>query len=566
MKSNNQGFTIQSVIWLAGILTGVFLRIFYLGVFSLDNPEATLAIQAYNISRGVGAVTFGGNPLYLVLTTGLFQLLGSSNLIARLIPSLAGIALLFFPYAIRSRINPGWMVTLTWFLAIEPSLVSVSRISSGDMLAMTVLLFTLASWLSGKYKTTALFLGLALLCGPTIWFGLVVCGLSVLLVRLISGEFVLRIEDDSFVRKPFFWGLVAASSGIVSSFLLLIPNGLSSFGNSLVEFTQFVTKPGNTSIRLTLLAIPLYTPLVFFSGLIALVQSFLKRSQIGIFCSFTALIAFIFILLLPGRQLALLIWVTVPLIYLSTDLISHSLSRLKDLDQYTWIITGFVLLILCFIWQVFGTLNQGNLEMSNFLLYFGASVVILLVCAILAILGWSVQTTGMGYAVGFMIVSFALTMMSAFRTVGNLDNPRMEFWNDGVEPAQVELLKQTVEEVSGRVRGVPNGLDIISLGKIQPSIAWAMREQNIIRVEGLASIEDPALVLTQEDIQLQMDKTYRGQDFDVQSGVDWNNFSIQDWLRWYMIRKAQPTLFLKDILWVRADLFPGYRSTIIPAE
>ncbi len=116
-------------------------------------------------------------------------------------------------------------------------------------------------------------------------------------------------------------------------------------------------------------------------------------------------------------------------------------------DRYTWMIAGFVLLILGFLWQVFGTLNQGNLEMNNFLLYFGASVVILLVCAILAILGWSIQTAGMGYAFGFMIVAALLTIMSATRTVGNLDNPRMEFWNDGVEPAQVSLLRQTVDEV-----------------------------------------------------------------------------------------------------------------------
>jgi hypothetical protein len=142
----------------------------------------------------------------------------------------------------------------------------------------------------------------------------------------------------------------------------------------------------------------------------------------------------------------------------------------------------------------------------------------------------------------------------------------MEFWNDGVEPAQVRLLSQTLEEISGRIRGVPNGLDIISLGKLQPSIAWDMRDQSIIQVEGLASIEDPAIVITTEDIQLEMAKSFRGQDFNVQSGVDWESFTIQDWLRWYMIRKTSPTLFLKDILWVRADLFPGYRSTFIPAE
>ncbi len=103
MNSNRQIITIRTVICAAGILAGTFLRLFYLGVFPLDNTEATLALQAYQVSSSSTGAAFGGNPLYLVLTTGLFQLFGSSNFLARLIPALAGIAILFLPFANRKQ-------------------------------------------------------------------------------------------------------------------------------------------------------------------------------------------------------------------------------------------------------------------------------------------------------------------------------------------------------------------------------------------------------------------------------------------------------------------------------
>ncbi len=39
---------------------------------------------------------------------------------------------------------------MTWLLAIEPSLIAASRTSSGDMLAMTLIAFTLTAWNSAK--------------------------------------------------------------------------------------------------------------------------------------------------------------------------------------------------------------------------------------------------------------------------------------------------------------------------------------------------------------------------------------------------------------------------------
>ena len=538
----------------------------YLGSFSLDNAEATLALQAYQTVTGVPNTALSGNPLYLILTAILFYMGGSSDVLARLIPALAGIGLLFTPILFRKFLSNGALVVICVLAAIEPSLVAASRISGGDMLALTLVILTLAAIIHQKYKTSAILLSLTLLSGPTIWFAILIIGASALIAYLFTKPTDFPWKDKSFLFQPYFWLLVLMGVLTVGSVLLLLPNGLNTFTGSFVDFLSTWSKPGNTSIQLSLLAMPLYSPLTFFVGLIGLFKGFRSKSFHLLALSLIVVITFILVVLLPGRQLTLLIWAAVPLIVLSGIEISNSLTQLQKEERYTWLIAGFVILIFLFLWQVFGTMNQGNLETNNFLLYLGAGLVILLVCAILAILGWSIQIAGMGYAIGFMVMAGLLTFMSAWRTVGNMDNTRMEFWNDGVESSQVGLLKQTVEEVSGRVRGVPNGLDIVVLGKLQPAIAWELRDQKFILVDGLINVDDPALVITEEDQQLDMVKSYRGQDFDVQAGVDWQSFSLQDWLKWYMIRKSQPSLFYKNILWVRADLFPGYRSTSIPIE
>ncbi len=56
--------------------------------------------------------------------------------------------------------------------------------------------------------------------------------LGLWLVRLTTGDVLIQFNPDLFVRKPFFWVLLLATLGGVSSFLLLIPNGISAFGNS----------------------------------------------------------------------------------------------------------------------------------------------------------------------------------------------------------------------------------------------------------------------------------------------------------------------------------------------
>lgn len=566
MNLSEKQITVSTVLLASGLAAGAFFRFLLLGTHPLDNSEATLALQAFQTSRSTANVSLGGHPFYLIGTTILFYFFGDSNFLARLIPALAGTMLVIAPVFYQKYLNKGETVVLVLLLAIEPALVAASRMVGSEMLVLTLVVYTFTAIVHKRMRTAAVLFGLTLLSGPTVWLGLVVIILSGALWVLICKPDLSTFWEESIFRKPLFWIISAVVTLLTSTAFLLIPNGLSTFSSSFVDFLSYWTNIGTTPILLVLLAFPFYSPLVLFAGLIGMGLSIKKRIPVDLFFTIMSLIAFILVLVLPGRNLMLLIWVSLPLTVLAARQIAQCVLYSQVDDKQTLLIAGFVILIMAFLWQVFGTLNQGALDMNNFLLYLGAGVVILLVCAILAILGWSIRVAGTGYAWGFIVVATVFTLMASWRGTGNSDGVRMEFWNAGIEPAQVELLASTVEEISDRVRGVPNGLDIVVLGDMQPSVAWELRNQPTKQVEGLINIDQPAMVLTSSSTQLEMVQAYRGQDFVIQSGMDWEEISVQGWLKWIMIRKSNPTPQQSNILWVRADLFPGYRSTTIISE
>jgi hypothetical protein len=563
MKRNE--ITVSSVLIAGGILAGFLFRWINLGLLPLDNMESIIAMQAFQVAQGI-ATHWSGHPLYLLLTTILFNFLGSSNFLARFIPACAGTALLFVPLLFRDKLKTSVLVILIWLLAIEPSLVVASRTAGSQMISMTLILFTLAMIFQCRVKTSAVLLGLTCLGGAPVWFGLIILAPAFAIWVLItkSDREIWRKYLD--ILTPAFWWTFVATIFIASTICLLIPVGVSTVVGSLVNFLSYWSADSSISIRLILLALPFYSPLILFAGIIGMIRSGKDETHVDLLFTLTALVGFLLILILPGRQSVMLIWVSVPLVFLAAEKIHDSL-LVDGLDvKQTLLIAGFVVLILVFLWQVFGTLNQGTMEMNSFLLYMGAGVVILLVCAILAILGWSIRVTGIGYAWGFSLMLVLFTLMSAWRSTGLATDLRKEFWNGGIDPTQVQLLKQTVEEISGRTRGVPDGLDIVSLGIIQPALDWELRNQKIYKVDGLMPSESPALVITPITSQLALVEPYRGQDFTVISKMAWDAFTIQDWVKWIMIRRVPQTADIINILWVRGDLFPGYSSNTQPVQ
>src|SRR5512139_2142038 len=89
-----QILTIEHSLYFLAFLLALGVRLLRLGTAPLSEFESGWALQALGLSQG-GSILLGTQPLYVLFTSLLFALLGSSNGLARTLPALAGSALVF---------------------------------------------------------------------------------------------------------------------------------------------------------------------------------------------------------------------------------------------------------------------------------------------------------------------------------------------------------------------------------------------------------------------------------------------------------------------------------------
>ncbi len=106
---NLQKITFEHSLFAAALLLGVAIRFVNLGTAPLTDSEANLALQALALAKGnsIAAQALSPEPGYIVLTSWLFSMFGSSNFLARFWPALAGSLLVLLPWIIsRPRSRP----------------------------------------------------------------------------------------------------------------------------------------------------------------------------------------------------------------------------------------------------------------------------------------------------------------------------------------------------------------------------------------------------------------------------------------------------------------------------
>src|SRR5688572_8776073 len=159
--------------WLYGLafLLALSLRLVGLGDMALNDLEADLALQALQVSQGLRPA-LGPHPAYIMFTAPLFFLYGGgTNFLARLVPALAGSALVFAPLLFADRLKPRPGLILAFFIALDPGLSAISRQVSSPILAITFLVFALGFWSQQRPRLAGVFAALALLGGPSVWPG-----------------------------------------------------------------------------------------------------------------------------------------------------------------------------------------------------------------------------------------------------------------------------------------------------------------------------------------------------------------------------------------------------------
>src|SRR5258706_7993474 len=131
--------------WLYGLafLLALGLRLIGLGAMSLNDAEASLALQALHLAQGLRPA-LGPHPAYILFTMPLFFLYGGgTNFLARVFPALVGSALVFPPFLFADRLKPRPSPLLAIFIALHPRLTAISPQARRPILAITFLVVAL---------------------------------------------------------------------------------------------------------------------------------------------------------------------------------------------------------------------------------------------------------------------------------------------------------------------------------------------------------------------------------------------------------------------------------------
>jgi hypothetical protein len=567
--------------WLA-FLVALLLRLYQLGAAPLSDAEASWALQALGQARG-GAVVIGPQPVYVLLTSGLFSLIENTNFIARLLPALAGSVLIWLPFNFRRWMGDSiWLhragLVLAFGLAIDPGLVSISRQAGSLMPALAFAMFTLAAFYNRRMSWAGIFACLALLSGPSFLQGLIVLALSWAIFRLLSQKPAsTRPEVDgsemtagSFSAPSFRKAIptFVLTLVVAGTLFLRVPQGLGGLADTLPAYIKtWITPSGIPALRLPV-SLAVYQPLVLIFALAAIVHAWwVKQDEepiqplvlwLGIWVGF----AFLLPLLYTGRQVGDLAWCLIPLWALA----SLEISRfwLPETNMTSRVVAAGLAALL-FVMAIVGWLNLLALLrfQTNVVLYW-ASIIAAFLLGLIAVLlvaaGWTKNAALRG-VVSSLSILLVLQLLSGDIGMNIVrQNGAQDLWSQLPTTGQADLLLTTLSDLSSRNTGLHDQLEIVVLNST-PSLEWALRNYSNVRFEAaLSSTESPPVVITPKENEAPvLAEKYRGQDFVWSLSPEWQGAAPADFLDWLAYRN-EPLAQSQVILWARVDIFPGGAS------
>lgn len=571
VKTMNRKFTFEHLLYLAALVIALSYRLSGLGAFPLSEFEAGWAMQAYKLAEGQ-SVILGGEALYVILTSLLFDFFSSSAAIARLLPALAGSFLILLPWGVRKRIGALPALVLAFGLALDPGMVAVSRLAGGPMLAVFILLALMVSWMQGRPEWMGALLGLGLLAGSSFWFGYIGLLLSTLLLRLFSEERV-EVEPGSWRKMGIAAGIVILLAG---TFFLRFPGGLSALGGGLADLLSGWRVPSGVSVGQSMFTLAYYQPLVVAAALIVIVRAIIKQEAHKSTMIWWMLSALFLILAYPARQAYDLVWVLLPLWAIA----AQGLAKLfENLDLRDGVVIGEAILttiFLVFAWLVLASVLVQAVPEFFIIPVFGreitfqgiwvvpAVIVMAVVSAGLIGMGWNFPSAMRGLAAGF-IVFLGFNMMATAWTASHLRERQVyDLWQPSPVAGVNDVLLETVENLSETSSGHKNRLEIVSLVD-SVALEWLLREFPDFRsVTQLAPGEQPAIVIvTDDEDDVFLQTAYRGQSFALEFHRGWDSAVPPEILSWLVWRES--VAYQKNIVvWARTDIFADGAAFPVP--
>lgn len=566
--------TLESLAFGAIVLVAIGLRLTQLGWPPLAPAEAAAALDAARMTPEASALDPSSAPplsaAYAAWTAVLFTAFGSSDALARLVPALAGIALLGLPVLLRRPLGRGAGVLAAFLIAISPAFVMVSRAAGGAALAMAAMVMAwgvlMRSDLDPRRRSgwIAALLGMAVAAGPDFFTGLLGIvlglGLTALLSRRSEGVASTELRALRFTARRelvLFLVVLAGAATCVG----LQRGAFSGLAVSLASWLQGWRQPGGMGVGTALVSLIVYEPLVLFGGVYASAawrtSSSLNRSLIA-----WALGALLVALAYPSRTAADLAWCLVPLALLAAQTLAEVVERLVQAEHkpFLLILVSILLLLAAFACVQLAANARGigrgpafdpALELG---LAIGA-LVLGLVISVLFGLGWSwtlALNGGRVVAVLLFLAGSISALWSLHFTAGAAT--ARELWRPEAATAESRLLLDTAHGVSLAQTGWPDALALRLEAEASPVLAWTLRAFPLDVPTDSRANDLPRVILRPKDAQeRELAADYVGQTFTLIERKAWSGILPSGLLNWLVKREAavNPERWL---LLVRADV------------
>lgn len=577
---------LEAAVYLVILMAAAWLRLADLGWPPLSDAEASQALAAAALSGSPSPFDPApDNPpagtAYQVPTSVLFQLVGSSDTAARVLPAVAGLAVCLLPLLARRMIGPKLSLTLTAVLAFSPLMITASRQAGGTILACLGLA-GFAVLLVDRDPTGAkprqgigmvAFGALALTSGAAWVQGVVGLGLGIAFTMLWwnrRGEGGFPAQVFALSRRELVIGLLLILA--IATGFGLYPGGAADTFESLAAWLTGFSAASRMSILSAFLIIPFYEPLLLVFGIVGAVISFRRKDLFGIVSTFWALGALLIALSYPARSALDLIWVGLPGAYLA----SRGVLLLVEavVGQSDWLrfagMTGAFIVLSAFVELQLAAYASGlgvEFAILDPSLRLGIIFVALLIWIVLVVLfgtgwSWSTSMTALGVAVigllsAISVASIVRLNFAAAAAQGG------QLWDSHVSAAGLHDLSFTLDFLSRAYQEDPGGLTITVEGHATPSLAWTVRGYDAEPIR--ATEQAPPVILAPAKAEPSLRADYLGQLLALAETNNWNGALPPDVLTWVVLHKA-PVEFDDWLLLVRADVATQGGLTALGSE
>lgn len=584
IKSNNR-WRIEEGLYLLALGIALLMRFVILGRGYLAEHEAGFAWQAFQVAQG-DQFRMLSHPAYVLGTGLLFYIFGSGEFAARLLPALAGSAVILYPYVLRSQIGRKAALIAAFGLAFDPILVAISRQAGSPVMALGFIALTLFFYQKRSMVAAGFFAGLALLSGESFVFGMLFVLLGWLFAKFIGGRsLAFSLEGDLRLR-----GVIGMAMALVifGTLFMRYPEGLSAMFQAVPDyFSGWLgsdSAAAGAPVLQILAAIPIYQPAALLFGLPGLLGKRTYQQPVFIFLAGGLLGSLILALLDPARQVWMLVWVLVPLWLFAGKVLANFLTLPSLQDRI--LVAGetiFFLVLMLYWWFNLARMTRlqfvaippetglfdfqaldpnSRVYIVRFIVLVFIPLLILLMTAIARYL-WKGMAPLQGAVWGVGLFLLFYLMVVTWNFTAPPEDLAGELWMPGAAPGYPGEVLAAIEEASVQINGSQNGLELV-YHIDSPVVHWLLRDFPNARFQPVElQNELPDVVLNssiESGASNLLNQFYRGQQIPLMLEREWGGGALpHDFDRWLVYREA-PVAKYWVVLWTRADAFPLYEA------